>query len=95
MQYWQKHFPKMKIRPPSEDTCNECWKYTTELRTISRRMKSEVRRRNREENSNDIIEGRLNEAAESGSDMDISDSDNDSGIEVENRIVEEINGNTE
>ena len=27
--YWKNNFPKMKICNKCEDTCSECWKYTT------------------------------------------------------------------
>ena len=42
-QFWSTHYPKMFIRPPSHDTCAECWKYKNELGKISR-LQNETRR---------------------------------------------------
>ena len=41
--YWKKYYPKMRIRPPSEDTCAECWQYKNQLGVLSRRMHNQVR----------------------------------------------------
>ena len=34
--FWKENYPKMIIRPPSHDTCSECFKYKNELNTTSR-----------------------------------------------------------
>ena len=53
--FWVKHYPKMKIRNPSEDTCNECWKYKNQLGVLSRKMNDQIRKE-RAENDNDLAE---------------------------------------
>ena len=34
--YWKTHFPKMRICPPSHDTCGKCWKFKNELGVTTR-----------------------------------------------------------
>ena len=34
--FWKDNYPKMTIRPPSQNTCAECWKYRNELGVVSR-----------------------------------------------------------
>ena len=43
--FWKKHYPKVMIRPPSHDTCGECWKYKNALGTTSRIINTANRER--------------------------------------------------
>ena len=68
LRFWKKYYPKVRIRPPSEDTCNECWKYKNQLGVFSRRMQNDVRR----------------QRAESGMDIDDHNLGNSDGAQEEN-----------
>ena len=39
LEYWKTHYPKLKIRKPSYDTCVLCFKYRNNLSSISRSAK--------------------------------------------------------
>ena len=43
-QYWKTNYPKMMIRPPSHDTCAECWRYKNHLGITSRLTNNENRK---------------------------------------------------
>ena len=36
LSFWNLHFPKLKIRSPSYDTCSVCFKYSCSLSSIFR-----------------------------------------------------------
>ena len=44
--FWKANYPKMKIRPPSRDTCVECWKFKNKL-VVTSCLQNEVSRQAR------------------------------------------------
>jgi hypothetical protein len=36
--FWKKHYPKLAIRPPSCDTCDECFQYSNVLGAHKRKQ---------------------------------------------------------
>ena len=35
--FWQEHYPMMKIKNPSQDSCSVCWEYHCALSSIHKR----------------------------------------------------------
>ena len=53
-QFWKTYYPKMTIRPPSHDTCAECWKYKNALGVTSRLRNDANRREHRDTMNSEI-----------------------------------------
>ena len=65
--FWKDNYPKVMLRPYSSDTCAQCWKYSNELRSLSRQERVAMHNKEQGENLEDM---EVDEEANASSDVD-------------------------
>ena len=65
--FWKDNYPKVMLRPRSSDTCAQCWKYSNELRSLSRQARVAMHNEEQGENVEDM---EVDEEANASSDVD-------------------------
>ena len=94
--FWKDNYPKMTIRPPSHDTCAECWKYRNELGVVSRLQNEAARLQIRNnfdcENQLEDEDTNMNDQDDTTNEDHSNDNNNvnSSNTEVENYIAESV-----